>query len=91
MLFLNYDISNQDVYLVVTARWKLTSGGNVIHTDTWRYDLTDRALGNAQELASRIVREVKERASQIDNGVKVYQGVQAALTVAENTDVQIVP
>lgn len=88
-LFLNYGITNQDVYLVVKIDWKLTAGGATFHTDTWRYDLTDRALGNSTDIASRIVREVKERAVQINTGVVIYQGVQAALTVPQGQDVQI--
>ena len=87
----NYSISNDDIHLVATVRWKLTSGGAVIHTDTWRYDLTDRALGTPAMLAARIVREIKQRARTIDAGVAVYAGVQSELTVPENTDVLVIP
>jgi hypothetical protein len=91
-LWLNYSIANDDVYLVLTARWKLTAGGAVIHTDVWRLDLTDKAVvdGGPAAVAARITQKVKERGRQIDNGVSIYQGVQAELSAPQNTDVQVI-
>lgn len=90
-LWMDYSIANQDVDLVVTVRWRLTQAGGVIHADTWRYNLTDRAVvgDGAAVLARRIADDVRRRAVAIDAGVQVYQEVQGELAVPQNTVVQI--
>lgn len=90
-LWMDYSIATDEVDMVVTVRWRMTQGGAVIHTDAWRYRLTDRAVvgqGSAA-LAARITQDVRERAQVINRGVQVYAEVQAALTVPQNTVVQI--
>lgn len=90
-LWMDYSLANVDVDLVVAVRWRLTQNGPVIHTDSWKYDLTDRYVvgKGVQALADKIVSDVRQRAAVIDVGAQVYSGVQGALTVPQNTVVQI--
>lgn len=90
-LWANYSIANDDIYLVVTVRWKLTAGGAVLHTDTWRLNLDDDAVveGGPSAVADRLIRRVRERAYRIDRGVNVYNGLAAALGAPQNTDIQL--
>lgn len=91
MVWFSYAIRNDDVYLVVGVDWRATQNGPIFHHDDFRYNLKDRAvIGKGPTgVAAMIEQDVRDQARIISAGLAVYAGVSAALTVPQNTVVEI--